>query len=236
MEEPEITPKLEAPTIINSKKNTGLVVALIVFIIISLGLGSFIIYDMAFSNIEIPNNNLPVDLIHTTNDENNLTYDGATTIEKTIQNIYNEAYDAINEGSGIINLNAVEIQIGKEGTVGGISTIKAYKLDFSEITQYFTERGLNFIKTYFTDTPYGHTDGNYYIYVTENERSYNKKGFMNTIFGVTDQGTRNLSVISSSEDTATAVSNSESYYKGFDEYIVFKKVNEQWKIDMFEEF
>ncbi len=216
MEEPEIKTETEPSIAIDCKKTTGLVISLIIFIFISLGLGGFIVYDTIFSN-------------------SSSTQKDDTATTNSVQDVYDKAYVAIEEGSGIINNNSVDIQVGEEGTVGGIVTLKAHKLDFSNFEQYFTERAMKFVKYYFTDTPQGHMDGNYYIFATENDRSYDKKEFMRTIFGQTDQSKRILSVIFYDENTAIAESENPPAV-GMNEYIVFKKANGQWKIDMFEEF
>lgn len=165
-------------------------------------------------------------------DINAMPIDEAT---KTAQDIYSKVYDILEEGSGITDSNSVEITVGQEGTVGGTLKIKAYKLDLSKIEQYFTERAIKYIKTYYTDTPYGHSDGNYYIFLDENKYSYEKKGFLTTIFGTTDQNKRTLNVELYNNDTILAVSEKSSEIE-LDEYLVLKKVNNTWKIDMFEEF
>lgn len=153
---------------------------------------------------------------------------------KIVQDTYSKAYSIIQEGTGLTGTNTVNITAGQEGTVGGVINVTAHKLDFSKIEPYFTERAINYIKTEFTDTPYGHKDGNYYIYTSENIYSYDKKEFINTIFGVTDQGLRNFQVKLFDDDMIVAVSEKSSFFK-LDEYIILKKVNNSWKIDMFEE-
>ena len=166
-------------------------------------------------------------------DINAMTSEEAT---KIAQDIYNKAYGMLEGGSNLIDWNGVEITIGQEG-IGwpGILNVRAFKFDFSKIEQYFTERAIKYIKTYYTDTPYGHSDGNYYIYLHENAYSHEKKDFVSTIFGTTDQNSRTLKAKLYNDDTILAVSEKSSYIE-LDEYLVLKKVNNTWKIDMFEEF
>ncbi len=153
---------------------------------------------------------------------------------KIVEDTYSKAYDIIQEGSGLTGSNTVDITAGQEGTVGGVINVSAYKLDFSKIETYFTDRAINYIKTEFTDTPYGHKDGNYYIYSSENEYSYtDKKEFINTIFGVTNQSKRTFDVKLYDDNMIVAISSKSSFFE-LDEYIILKKVNDTWKIDMFE--
>ena len=116
----------------------------------------------------------------------------------------------------------------------GVINAEAYKLDFSKIEPYFTERAINYIKTEFTDTPYAHKDGNYYIFASENKYSHSKKEFISTIFGVTDQGKRTFDVKLYDDNMIVAISEKSSFFE-LDEYIVLRKINNTWKIDMFEE-
>jgi hypothetical protein len=170
-------------------------------------------------------------------DDNNINNTNAMTKEEAVkiaQDIYNKAYNEIEEGIGLTGTDTINITAGEEGTVGGIINVEAYKLDFSKIETYFTDRAINYIKTEYTDTPYGYKDGNYYIYATENQYSYNKKEFINTIFGVTDQEKRTLNVETYDDDMIVAISNKSSFFE-LDEYLILKKVNNTWKIDMFEE-
>lgn len=153
---------------------------------------------------------------------------------KIVQDIYGKAYDNVQEGIGLTGTNTVIISVGEEGTVGGVINAEAYKLDFSKIEPYFTERAINYIKTEFTDTPYAHKDGNYYIFASENKYSHSKKEFISTIFGVTDQGKRTFDVKLYDDNMIVAISEKSSFFE-LDEYIVLRKINNTWKIDMFEE-
>lgn len=163
--------------------------------------------------------------------EDSMTKQEAT---KIIQDIYGKAYDNVQEGIGLKGTSLINISVGNEGTVGGVINAEAYKLDFSKIEPYFTERAIKYIKTEYTDTPYGHKDGNYYIFADENIYSYSKKEFINTIFGVTDQGKRTFDVKLYDDNMIVAVSEKSSFFE-LDEYIVLRKINDTWKIDMFEE-
>ena len=147
---------------------------------------------------------------------------------KIVKDIYGKAYDNIQEGMGIIETDEVNVSVGDKET-----NAKAYKLNTFKIQKYFTDNAIDYIKVMFTDTPYGHKDGNYYIYTNENKYSQNKKEFMNTIFGSTDQAQRDFEVKLYNDDMIVAISEKSSYFK-LDEYIVLKKINNVWKIDMFD--
>ena len=68
----------------------------------------------------------------------------------------------------------------------------------------------------------------------ENKYSCEKKSFIGTIFVVTNQVERTLNAKLYDDNTILAVSEKSSFF-GLDEYLVLKKVNNTWKIDMFEE-
>lgn len=220
---------------INQKSNKSQTVLLVIFIVLTLILGGFILYDKIISkpqnaSTEYDNNNQDNDSSKKEEISNELP-----SITNEIQLVYDNAYKTLAEGSGIIDYNTTDIKVGEEETVGGVINVKAYKLDFTKLEPYFTERAINFIKSYFTDTPYGHKDENYYIFAEENKYSYDKKEFLNTIFGQTNQSKRILKVNLYDNNTILATSEKTSSLK-LDEYIVFKKINNTWKIDMFEEF
>ena len=158
-----------------------------------------------------------------------------TTLEQ-VQSVYHAAYVAIN-GNKIIDYNKpVTIEMGEKDTFGGVVKTEAYELKTNNLGNYFTSRAIKYIKTYFTHTPNGHKDGKYYIIAdTENTYFYDIKEFMNTVFGSTDSSERKLSIVANSDDLILAVSKKSSSMKQ-DEYMIFKKVDGSWKIDMFEEF
>lgn len=186
-----------------------------------------------------------------TTETTTLTEEEAT---KTVQELYEKAYETIGEGADITSLEEVEITVGEEGTVGGVNTVKANKIDLSKIESYFTTRAMEYIKEEFTDTPEGYSDGNYYVYAEATESS--AQTFMGTIFGVTDQGVRTFEVQAYDNDTIIAISvektttdttnttdntdtDEESVTSGSidditNEYIVLEKVDGEWKIDLFE--
>lgn len=172
-----------------------------------------------------------------TTETTTLTEEEAT---KIVQELYEKAYDTIGEGADIISEEEVNLTMGEEGTVGGVSTVKANKIDLSKIESYFTNRAMEYIKEEFTDTPEGYSDGNYYVYAEATESD--AKTFMGTIFSVTDTGKRTFEVQAYSDDTIIAISvetevtTSEEYTGDdiTDEYIVLKKADNEWKIDLFE--
>lgn len=220
------------------KKNTRLVILLIVFVVLTVVLGGYLVYDKVVNKDSESTSNKS-DNNNQNSSVNNNSKDGSSSdissITAEIQSVYGDAYKVIAEGYGLHSADTVDIKVGEEGTVGGVIDVEAYKFDFTKIEPYFTDRAINFIKFYFTDTPYGHKDGNYYLFSDENKYSYEKKDFINSIFGQTDQGERTLKVKFYSDDMVVAISEKTSFIN-LDEYIVFKKVNSSWKIDMFEEF
>lgn len=61
-------------------------------------------------------------------------------------------------------------------------------------------------------------------------------GIMSTMFNITDQGERKLSLVLATNDmvVATGVYEGQGDKTPYPEYIIFKKVDGVWKIDMFE--
>lgn len=226
------------------KSNKVLVIFLVLFILLSLGLSGFILWDKVSGktddNIVEETKN---DVTQPNNNDNvsEQTQEDIEALRDEIQKIYEEAYDKINdynagpngirEPEGWIDWRGTEIQIGQEGTIGGVRTIKAYKTDSSKIEPYFTKRAINVLNYYYTDTPYGQ-DGEYYIYIQSSEES-NSLTFLGTVFNTTDSGKEKFEITSATEDTVVAVSK-ESNFMGLDQYLIFKKEDGKWKIDMFE--
>lgn len=200
-------------------------VLIVILIVIILMLAGYVIYDKIlykyFEKAENINSN--VEELKDTNTK--LTQKDATIIA---QKLYGDVYNILDEGYGIKSDTNVKLKLNN-GT-----TIEANKCDFSKIEPYFTDRSMDYIKMYFTDTPHSYKDGNYYIFSNSDEWEHDKE-FMNTIFGVTDQYLRSVKVIFYNENMIVGVSEDTAYFGG-DEYIIFKKVNKVWKIDMFEEF
>lgn len=231
------------------KVSLGTTICLIIIVLLIVALGAvyylgFVKNNKEVTQLSIEKQNLQkqvatleenkkISETETENLNNNMTMTKEEAT-KIVQDIYSKAYDIIQEGNGLTNSNTVNITAGQEGTVGGVINVSAYKLDFSKIETYFTERAINYVKTEFTDTPYGHKDGNYYIYSSENKYSYtDKKEFLTTIFGVTDQSKRTFDAKLYDDNMIVAVSPKSSFFE-LDEYIILKKVNNTWKIDMFE--
>ena len=184
-----------------------------------------ILYFTNVINFKQSNNNVQnegeqknenVDIFKTTDEE----------IEKIFQKKYSDVYSQLEEGKFL------QTTITKE-LVLGYSEITGYKINLSKLSDYFTDDCINYIKRkfYYTDN-----DIDYYI-IPNNKNFYN---FSNTIFGVTNQGKRNIKLILHDNDTVVLKAdeadckgdNCSSKYGG--EYIIFKKVNNNWKIEMFE--
>lgn len=219
----------------------GTTICLIIIVLLIFALGVVYYFGFMKNNKEITQSsqekqvsnlgeNIKPTEIDTPN-TNDLTKEEAT---KIVQNVYSKAYDIIEEGAGLEGEKTVNITVGQEGTTGGVINVSAYKLDFSRIESYLTERAINYIKTEFTDTPHGHEDGNYYVFSNENIYSVaDKKEFITTVFGATDQGKRSFDVKLYNNNMIVAVSEKSSSFE-LDEYLILKKVNNTWKIDMFE--
>ena len=221
------------------KKSTGLVTLLIVFAILTVALGGYIVYDKVINKNSTNNSNNVVNNCQTNSENISVNTNSSVDVSSVtteIQSVYDKAYDTINSELGFGNYKTVNIKVGDEGTVGGVIDAKARKIDFKNLEPYFTERAISFMKVYFTDTSYGHKDGNYYIFYDKNIYSNDtKKEIGNTIFGTTDQSKRKFKIKFYDDNMVVAVSEKTSFIQ-LDEYIVFKKVNNSWKIDMFEEF
>ena len=148
----------------------------------------------------------------------------AMTIEETktiAQDLYSKVYGLISEGTGLHDGNAKKISAnGKE--------VEAYKLDFSKVESYFTDSAMRNLRRY-SDYMNGEA---YYRTLNNTFSSTNVLDFMYTIFGVTDQGVRNLEIKSFNDNIIVAKSIKEG--KMFEKYIIFVKENDSWKIDMFE--
>lgn len=222
------------------KNNKLLIILLVIFIIISLGLSCFILWDKVIKNDESDVTD-EVTQTKTTTDQEVSDVQDITELNKEIQSIYEEAYDKLNynnngpqgptEPEGWIDWRTTQIQVGQEGTIGGVRTINALLTDSNKIEQYFTKRAINVLNYYYTDTPYGQ-DGKYYIYLSNDVES-NRLEFLGTVFNTTDSGKEQFEIVEATEDTIVAVAK-ESNYMGLDQYLIFKKEDGKWKIDMFE--
>jgi len=153
-----------------------------------------------------------------------------TELTRIAQGVYNKAFNIIAEGAGITK-SETKITVGSDNTVGGKITVSAYEVDFSKIEKYFTKQAIDYIKAKFTDTS---KDDKYYIFAEKCIYSDETKNeFIWTIFSQTDSGERKLKVKIYDENMIVAVSEKSSFFE-LDEYIIFKKVDNEWKIDMFQ--
>ena len=201
-----------------NKKNNLLVILLTIIVI---ALGGFIIYDK-FIVKEGNSNNVSSNTIDTTTKVEDVQKNDNTTIDKTneeskkidkdqilkeVSDVYSKLYDLY---------NFADDKTKDEGY---------FKNKYG---QYFTENGIHEI--YMASYPY---DGS---------------AIISTVFNGTDSGKKELSLIIADENTAVTTGlfkgyvakdengnvletiSSDRYYK----YIVFKKIDGVWKIDMFE--
>ena len=202
--------------------NKGCFGALVILFLLTIGCFG---YSMTLQKKNVTCNN---------NGNNNSSFSEEDAL-RTVQKLYEDVYIKLG-GTFINNDELVNISIGSEELVGGQLNVEAYKIDFGTIEKYFTKRATNYLKTFYTDTPYGHSDGNYYIFLKENVYSSNsKKDLVSTIFNTTDDSVRKLKIVSYNDKVIVAVSENTSF-TGLDEYIIFKLENGDWKIDMFENF
>ncbi len=231
---------------------------IIILVLVVIGLAAYIVLDKTVLNKETTKDSSSQNLttgkansndVQEINGTNVVTASQITTVDinndkttnnkgrtqeeatKIAQDVYGKAYKAIDEGSGLTG-EETTISVGEEGTVNGIQQKKAEKVDLSKLEPYFTTKAINLVKHYYTDTPYGHKDGNYYIIYTDDGNVQHRE-FISTIFGVTDQQERTFNALVYDDETIVAVSTKSSFWAE-DEYIILKKVNNIWKIDFFE--
>lgn len=147
-------------------------------------------------------------------------------IEKIFQNKYNDIYSELEEGKFL------QTTITKDILFGG-NNVTGYKINLAKLNDNFTDDCVKYIKNKFY-----YTDDNENYYIVFNQPNY--KYFSNSIFGVTNQGKRTLKLILHDNDLVLlkaevvkcAGSICPPEYGG--EYIAFKKVDDKWKIEMFE--
>lgn len=169
------------------------------------------------TNETAPSNNKEVVDIFKTSDEE---------IEKIFQNKYNDIYSELEEGKFLQTTITKDVLLGGNNVIG-------YKINFAKLIDNFTEDCIEYIKRNFY-----YTDDNENYYIVFNQPGY--KNFSNTIFGVTNQGKRKLKLILHDNDLVLLRSEvvkcegsiCPPEYGG--EYIAFKKIDDKWKIEMFE--
>lgn len=153
-----------------------------------------------------------------------LTKEEATKIAQTV---YEEAYSEIGEGTNLIKDSTIYYKFSSENR-----RLECNMLDFSNIDSLFTKKGLYNIENNYADS---FLDGYYYCSWSEGDYMFHSKveKFMSTIFGVTDQGIRDLTVVSVTSDTILATGT--LFDNTYPFYIIFKKdSNNKWLIDSFE--
>lgn len=215
-------------------KEKGMIVVIILLALVILGLLGYIAYDKGYISLGKKTNKIDkkVPVKGTINNNTDQKSNISERVLAEVQKIYSDAYDSMQK---VNNYEKTVIEVGEKGTFGGVVVLEAYKMNFDVIEKYFTDRAINIFKVYYTDTSYGHKDGSYYIFYEENERSNVKKEFDHTIFGTTDQSKRKLQLVIYDDNMVVAKSSKSSFIDE-DEYIIFKNINNQWKIDMVEEF
>ena len=177
---------------------------IIVLIILVLGLCSYIAYDK-FVLEKDTKTTTEVKETQTTDESKN----DNTTLENKTDNIDKE--QILKEVTGVYQ--NVYKQIANADSYGGKED-NYYKNKYGV---YFTDKGLNMLSAMF-------------------EKHTPIKDILSSIFNFQDQGMRTLSLVLATDDTAIATGTytGEGDHTAYPEYIVFKKVDGVWKIDMFE--
>lgn len=165
----------------------------------------------------------------------------ASEAETIAQTVFNKAYNVLKGDAGFANWD-YSGKIKYDGV-----DVNAYSVNMDSLKPYFTEKCLKFIGSRFTDTPdadkavdvYGNK-GSYYIFADGNSHA---SSFSNTIFGMKDHEKAELAVLFADDDMILAKNNMYYYgiYESEDtiervEYIILVKEDDEWKIDMFEDF
>ena len=133
-------------------------------------------------------------------------------IESIFQKKYEKMFDELQEG------NSYTTSITENIVYNGMNII-GYKVDLVKIYDYFTDDCLNYIKKNF----YYSNDGiNYYLL----PNTYGFLNMKNTIFGKTK---RTLKVQMYDDDKVIFKTNTDN----INEYIMYKKVNDNWKVELF---
>lgn len=145
-------------------------------------------------------------------------------IIQTANNVYKSAYEAIDEGSGLIDYSQMYSKI--DPATG--KTIDCYKVNLEKLNNLLSDKLITNLKNkLFTDD-----QKNYYTH--GNELDF----FISTIFGNTDQGIRPLTLVTRTENTAIFTGQlAKTENRDADKYplyLIFTQVNGNWVIDLYE--
>lgn len=204
---------MDSNEVINKNNNNKVKITIITLLLVIVGLCTAIILDFTGVNELGKFECINEEVIFNCEGSSNVN---AHDLEKELQKRYEELYYIVEEGSGL------ELYT---------SDLKSL-LDYSKLNKVFTKDAIVKIEKKYTD----YCDDKLCI----------SNNFMGTIFGITDEDLRTLHLIYASSDTALLkAEHSDGFcfesngdqlcypdYGG--EYIVFKKVDNTWLIDMFE--
>ena len=173
--------------------------------------------------LEIKNKELNEKLENKTEINNNPNQDNdiisKENLEKEIQDRYEVIYNSIDEGTNItLNESKTFIINGNEYSYN--------KVDYTKLKELFTDDGIKYL-----EENYLYNDGGIY---------YDSEELIHSIFGITNQGKRDLEIVLYDDNLVLAKAKittpqnqfSSGSYGG--EYILFKKVNNIWKVEIFE--
>lgn len=213
---------MEQENVVKKEKN-GLKVLVVILLVLLIGVIMFIVgqYTSNNTNMNLFKNNTEETIKNNnTVKEDNTVKEEDKKIDETkvldeITKVYKEAYQKmtdINDPSNSILKSSFE----KNNVV--------YTVNKDSASKYFTDKGINYL---------------------ESNISNIESVLLESIFNVTDSGKRPLTVVSENDDTVVATGqiingvtldgqSNEIDRDSYPLYIIFKKVNNTYKIDMFE--
>ena len=213
---------MEQENVVKKEKN-GLKVLVVILLVLLIGVIMFIVGQYTSNNTnmnlfknnteETTKNNNTVKEDNTVKEEDKKTDE--TKVLDEITKVYKEAYQKMTDFNDPSN-SILKSSFEKNNVV--------YTVNKDSASKYFTAKGINYL---------------------ESNISNIESVLLGSIFNVTDSGKRPLTVVSESDDTVVATGqiingvtldgqSNEIDSDSYPLYIIFKKVNNTYKIDMFE--
>lgn len=174
-------------------------------------------------------------IVHNTNNSNNTKITEKEAL-KIAEDAYKKAFNDIEEGLGLkINSDGN----GVEKTDSSNNKIYCYEINQSKLKKIFTEKAINSILVKI-ESYVSEIESNKKFTCSSDQYIGDKtEYFLNTVFGITDSGLKNLKIINYSDNLIIAMGSlppcGELCPADTNEYyIAFKNINNIWLIDMFE--
>lgn len=213
---------MEQENVVKKEKN-GLKVLVVILLVLLIGVIMFIVGQYTSNNTNMnlfKNNTEETTKNNNTVNEDNTVKEEDKKIDETkvldeITKVYKEAYQKMTDFNDPSN-SILKSSFEKNNVV--------YTLNKDSASKYFTDKGINYL---------------------ESNISNIESVLLESIFNVTDSGKRPLTVVSENDDTVVATGqiingvtldgqSNEIDSDAYPLYIIFKKVNNTYKIDMFE--